>query len=60
MLVVTHEMGFARNVSNRVVFMHQGNIDCEGTPEAMFGASGSSRFKQFISSHQSHHAEQPV
>ena len=60
MLVVTHEMGFARNVSNRVVFMHQGNIDCEGTPEAMFGASGSQRFKQFISSHQSHHVEQPV
>ena len=33
MLVVTHEMGFARNVSNRVVFMHQGTIDCQGTPE---------------------------
>jgi len=57
MLVVTHEMGFARNVSNRVVFMHQGTIDCQGTPEAMFGEAGSTRFKQFISSH---HQVEPV
>jgi len=57
MLVVTHEMGFARNVSNRVVFMHQGTIDCQGTPEAMFGEAGSARFKQFISSH---HQVEPV
>ncbi|OON40930.1 histidine/lysine/arginine/ornithine ABC transporter ATP-binding protein [Izhakiella australiensis] len=54
MLVVTHEMGFARNVSNRVVFMHQGTIDCEGSPEAMFGEQGSPRFQQFISSHREH------
>jgi octopine/nopaline transport system ATP-binding protein len=52
MLVVTHEMGFARNVSNRVVFMHQGTIDCQGTPEEMFGEQGSPRFQQFISSHR--------
>lgn len=51
MLVVTHEMGFARNVSNQVVFMHQGQIDCRGTPDAMFGTDGSPRFQQFISSH---------
>ncbi|PXW21682.1 ABC transporter ATP-binding protein [Pantoea sp. JKS000250] len=57
MLVVTHEMGFARNVSNRVVLMHQGTIDCQGTPEAMFGEAGSTRFKQFISSH---HQVEPV
>jgi ABC-type multidrug transport system ATPase subunit len=37
MLVVTHELGFARHVSNRVVFMHQGTIDCDGAPEALFG-----------------------
>jgi octopine/nopaline transport system ATP-binding protein len=49
MLVVTHEMGFARNVSNRVVFMHQGVIDCEGAPEDLFGEKGSPRFQQFIS-----------
>ncbi len=51
MLVVTHELGFARHVSNRVVFMHQGTIDCDGPPEALFGAHGSPRFQQFISSH---------
>ncbi|ANE74321.1 ABC transporter ATP-binding protein [Dickeya solani] len=52
MLVVTHEMGFARHVSSRVVFMHQGRIDCEGTPDAMFGGESSPRFQQFIASHQ--------
>ncbi|CCG88654.1 ABC transporter ATP-binding protein [Erwinia piriflorinigrans] len=52
MLVVTHEMGFARHVSNQVVFMHQGLIDCQGTPEAMFGQQGSPRFQRFISSHR--------
>ncbi|WP_213990246.1 ATP-binding cassette domain-containing protein [Sodalis sp. dw_96] len=51
MLVVTHEMGFARGVSNRVVFMHQGYIEAQGTPEAMFTQQGSERFRQFISSH---------
>ncbi|WP_297196103.1 ATP-binding cassette domain-containing protein [uncultured Pluralibacter sp.] len=51
MLVVTHELGFARYVSNRVVFMHQGRIDCQGPPDTLFGEAGSARFKQFISSH---------
>ena len=32
MLVVTHEMGFARNVSNRVMFLHQGAVEAEGPP----------------------------
>jgi len=48
MLVVTHEMGFARDVSNRVVFLHQGVIDCQGTPEELFGGRGSERFTQFV------------
>jgi octopine/nopaline transport system ATP-binding protein len=52
MLVVTHEMGFARNVSNRVVFMHQGLVDVEGAPADVFGAHSSERFCQFISGHQ--------
>ncbi|WP_310566811.1 ABC transporter ATP-binding protein [Hydrogenophaga sp.] len=52
MLVVTHEMGFARNVSNRVVFMHQGVIDIEGAPAEVFGRQASERFRQFTSSHQ--------
>ncbi|TKI05125.1 ABC transporter ATP-binding protein [Martelella alba] len=52
MLVVTHEMGFARGVSNRVVFMHQGLIEAQGTPEEMFNEHPSERFRQFISSHR--------
>lgn len=54
MLIVTHELGFARHVSNRIVFMHQGSIDCEGTPDDLFGEHGSARFRQFISSHHRH------
>ena len=49
MLVVTHEMGFARDVSNRVVFLHQGAIEEEGAPEEIFTRSKSARFRQFIS-----------
>ncbi|WP_018151368.1 ABC transporter ATP-binding protein [Leeia oryzae] len=51
MLVVTHEMGFARNVSNRVVFMHKGLIEAQGSPLDMFKQEKSERFRQFISSH---------
>ena len=47
MLVVTHEMGFARNVSNRVVFMKEGRIESSGTPEDMFGSAASPAFRQF-------------
>ena len=49
MLVVTHEMGFARNVSNRVVFVHQGLVEADGTPDQVFGELKSERFKQFVS-----------
>jgi len=49
MLVVTHEMGFARDVSSRVVFLHKGAIEEEGTPADVFGNSKSERFRQFIS-----------
>ncbi|WP_145012872.1 ABC transporter ATP-binding protein [Pseudomonas oryzihabitans] len=52
MLVVTHEMGFARHVSNRVVFMHQGQIDAQGSPEELFEQLPTERFRQFVSSHQ--------
>jgi len=47
MLVVTHEMGFARDVSNKVVFMRHGLVDCSGTPGEMFGGDGSTAFQQF-------------
>ncbi|MDF2811403.1 MAG: histidine/lysine/arginine/ornithine transporter ATP-binding protein, partial [Microvirga sp.] len=52
MLVVTHEMAFARDVSNRVMFLHQGMVEEEGAPADVFGAPKSERFKQFISSHR--------
>jgi octopine/nopaline transport system ATP-binding protein len=49
MLVVTHEMGFARDVSNRVIFLHQGRIEEDGAPHEVFANSKSERFRQFIS-----------
>ena len=49
MLVVTHEMAFARDVSSRVVYLNKGQIDCSGPPELLFGGGGSFRFQQFIS-----------
>lgn len=49
MLVVTHEMSFAREVSNRIVFLHQGQIEADGNPKDMFDNPSSERFKQFIS-----------
>ncbi|PJG59477.1 ABC transporter ATP-binding protein [Aeromonas cavernicola] len=50
MLVVTHEMSFARDVSNKVMFLHQGRVEEEGNPKEMFAHPTSERFKQFISS----------
>jgi octopine/nopaline transport system ATP-binding protein len=52
MLVVTHEMAFARDVSSRVLFLHQGKIDEDGTPAEIFGAPKSERLRQFLSSAQ--------
>jgi len=49
MLVVTHEMGFAREVSNRVVFLNHGVIEEEGKPAELFGAPKSERLRQFLS-----------
>jgi len=48
MLVVTHEMGFARDVSSKVVFLHKGVIEEQGTPGEVFGQARSQRFKQFL------------
>lgn len=50
MLVVTHEMGFARDVASRVVFFHQGKIEEEGPPAELFTSQKSARFQQFLSS----------
>ncbi|MGW2986169.1 amino acid ABC transporter ATP-binding protein [Streptomyces goshikiensis] len=49
MVVVTHEMGFARSAANRVVFMADGKIVEDRTPEAFFTAPGSERAKDFLS-----------
>lgn len=49
MIVVTHEMGFAREVSSHVMFLHQGQIEEEGTPDKLFHHSDSERVRQFLS-----------
>ena len=48
MIVVTHEMGFAREVSSRIIFLDQGLIDEEGPPKQVFESPKSVRFQQFI------------
>ncbi|HZQ09354.1 MAG TPA: amino acid ABC transporter ATP-binding protein [Anaerolineae bacterium] len=49
MLVVSHEMGFARNAATRVAFMDAGRIVAEGTPKDMFDSPTNERMKQFLS-----------
>lgn len=49
MVVVTHEMGFAREVAKRVLFMDDGQILEEGTPQAIFSTPKNERTKQFLS-----------
>ncbi|MEX2147512.1 MAG: amino acid ABC transporter ATP-binding protein [Candidatus Rokuibacteriota bacterium] len=54
MMCVTHEMGFARRVAHRVVFMDEGQVVEEGAPDAFFSAPQSERGKQFLSKILSH------
>lgn len=49
MVVVTHEMGFARDIANKVVFMDAGVIEEEGTPEEIFTAPKKARTREFLS-----------
>ncbi len=49
MVVVTHEMGFAREVANRVIFLDDGLLVEDGTPEEIFGAPKTERLKTFLS-----------
>lgn len=49
MVVVTHEMGFAREVASRVMFMEDGNILEQGSPEEFFGNPKNPRLKEFLS-----------
>lgn len=48
MIVVTHEMSFARDVSNHVLFLHDGRIEEQGNPAKVFGNPDSERMKQFL------------
>ncbi|EJN39404.1 MULTISPECIES: ABC transporter ATP-binding protein [unclassified Pseudomonas] len=52
MLLVTHEMNFARHVSSEVVFLHQGLVEEQGSPQQVFENPTSARCKQFMSSHR--------
>ena len=49
MVVVTHEMGFAREVGDKVIFLYEGNILEEGTPEEIFSNAKEERTKSFLS-----------
>jgi len=49
MVVVTHEMGFAREVGNRIFFMDGGRITEQGTPDEVFGNPQNARLKEFLS-----------
>jgi arginine/ornithine transport system ATP-binding protein len=50
MVVVTHEMGFAQEVSNHVVFLHKGQIEEQGDPKEILQRPGSERLRAFLSS----------
>lgn len=52
LLIVTHEMGFAKRVSDRVVFMHQGLVHEMGEPNLLFGSPKTPELQQFLSSIQ--------
>jgi ABC-type histidine transport system ATPase subunit len=50
MIVVTHEMGFAREVSSKVIFLHEGRVEEQGPPSQVFGNPKSERCRAFIAS----------
>jgi ABC-type histidine transport system ATPase subunit len=50
MIMVTHEMGFAREVSDEIIFLHEGKIEEQGPPSQVFGNPKSERCRQFLSS----------
>lgn len=50
MILVTHEMAFARDVSSKVIFLDQGRVEEEGTPEMVFNNSSSERCREFVKS----------
>jgi octopine/nopaline transport system ATP-binding protein len=50
MMIVTHEMGFARDLSDRIIFLNQGRVEEDGPPEQVFDAPQSERCRQFLGS----------
>ena len=50
MVIVTHEMEFARNVSDRVIYMRDGLIEVDGIPDEVFGDSGNEHLQRFLNS----------
>jgi len=52
MLVVTHEVAFARDVSTRAVFFHQGTVEEQGSPAEMFASPRSEPFRHFLARHR--------
>ena len=50
MIIVTHEMKFAREVASHVIYLYNGLIEVEGPPDQLFGAPKSERLKQFLKS----------
>lgn len=58
MILVTHDMNMARDLASHVVFLHQGKIEEEGPPSAVFGAPRSERLRQFLEA--GGHAPAPV
>ncbi|MGM0559944.1 MAG: ABC transporter ATP-binding protein [Pseudomonadota bacterium] len=51
MILVTHEMGFAREVSSEVVFLHEGQVEERGTPDRIFESPQSERCRKFLAAH---------
>ena len=54
MIVVTHEMAFARDVANHVMFLHNGIVDEEGAPSKVFASPDSERCRQFVKPRDAH------
>ena len=55
MVIVTHEMAFAREVSSEVVFLHQGRVEEQGPPAQVLESPRSERCRQFLASHLTPH-----
>jgi ABC-type histidine transport system ATPase subunit len=60
MLLVTHEMRFARNVSTRTIFLHAGRIEEQGTPQQVFDNPTSARCRQFMATQHEDTKREPV